>query len=150
MFKRNTIEFKWIQTVQVTCFECGQEFTFTGEFERGFDPAYDLIACIPCARRLGDDTMKACLNCGSQYQGFSLWDEACSDECGTAIDLAVERAQERDLRREQQRLEAIGNDPEPEQPTPRPRVSKELKAAVEEIICAPVRLPAQPWLKGGR
>lgn len=144
------IDFKWIETVQVVCFECGDEFTFTGEFENGFDPEYDQIACIPCAHRLGDHTMKACWHCGSQYQGFSLFDEACSDECGRAIDLAVERAQERDLRREQEQLEAIGLELEPVDQERPELISKELKASIKAIISAPVRLPAQPWLKGRR
>jgi len=100
-----------LEYITVTCFEGGEEFTFAWTDEYEFDPNEDRIACIRCAKKLGDDTMYACLNCGVQFQALKrhpiFAPESCSDECGNAIDLAVDRAQERDLAREQARLEAM-------------------------------------------
>lgn len=98
--------------VQVDCFECGAGFRFVGEFPYGYDPEAERIACRRCARRMGDYTMHVCLGCRAQFQGPHAYEwfmapEACSRACGDIVDMAVERAQERDLAREQACLEAM-------------------------------------------
>jgi predicted amidophosphoribosyltransferase len=96
-----------IEFVQVTCFEGGEKFTYAWEHDYEFDPEHDQIACVSCAKKLGDDSMHICLNCGAQFQSHSVWAEACSRECGDTIDLAVERAQQRQIDAHERYLESL-------------------------------------------
>lgn len=96
-----------IQYVEVICFQGGEKFVYAWNSPYEFDPETDQIACLPCARALGDDSMHICLNCNAQFQSHSIWAEGCSRECGDEIDLAVERAQQRQIDAHERRMEAL-------------------------------------------
>lgn len=99
-----------VEHIDVKCSNCNQGFTWTHEGDYEFDPEHEKIACVGCAKKLGDHSMHWCLRCGAQFQSFSLYQMGCSWSCENWIDEQAERAQDRDLEREQAWLESYGEE----------------------------------------
>ena len=98
-----------VEHIDVTCFQCKNGFTWTHTGDYEFDPEHEKIACVGCAMKLGDHSMHWCLRCKAQYQStLNTYRMGCSWECENWIDEQAERAQDRDLAREQAWLESYG------------------------------------------
>jgi len=95
----------------VACMDCGAEITWADdEFEPHPEQQY---RCITCIKKIDPyNRVDQCLRCAAHFQPVSVWQLGCSDECEDWLEEQAERAQDRDLAREQAWLESYGEDEE--------------------------------------
>jgi hypothetical protein len=94
---------------KVKCMDCQAEIFWALE-EPDLLPGQQ-FRCITCIKKIDPyDKTDQCLRCAAHFEPTSVWQLGCSDECEEWIDEQAERAQDRDLEREQAWLESYGED----------------------------------------